>query len=54
MQLSRCKLLNGIILLSKVQERDFVGNKVLKNIIAVEERLELLNNITVRDTKSWG
>jgi hypothetical protein len=52
MQLSQYRLLDGIILLSKVQERDFIENKVLKNIIAIEERLELLSNIIVKDTKS--
>ena len=52
MQLSRYKSLNNIILLSKVQERDFVGNKVLKNIIATEERLKLLSNAMVRDAES--
>ena len=35
-------------------ERDFIGNKVLENMMAVEERLELLSNATVRDAESWG
>ncbi|XTI87353.1 hypothetical protein V2W45_1520002 [Cenococcum geophilum] len=43
-QLLRYRSLDGIILLSKV----------LENIIAVEERLELLSNITVRNAESWG
>lgn len=29
-----------------------VGNKVPENMIAVEERLELLSNITIRDVES--
>ena len=40
------------MLLSKVQKRDFIENKVLENIIAVKKRLELLSNIIVRDIKS--
>ena len=41
------------MLLSKVRERDLVGNKVPKNMIAAEERLELLSNATIRDAESW-
>jgi hypothetical protein len=52
MQLSQYKSLNGIILLSKVQERDFIGNKVLENIIAIKERLELLSNTIVKNAES--
>jgi hypothetical protein len=52
-QLSRCRSLDGTILLSKVRERDFVGNKVPKNMIAAEERLELLSNATIIDAESW-
>ena len=53
-QLSRCGSLDGIMLLSKARERDFVGNKVPENMMAAEERLELLGNATVRDAESWG
>ena len=53
-QLSRCGSLDGIMLLSKARERDFVGNKVPENMMAAEERLELLSNATVRDAESWG
>ena len=53
-QLSRCGWLKGITLVSKARERDFVGNKVPQNMIAVEERLELLSNATIRDAESWG
>jgi len=42
-----------LMLLSKARERDVVGNKVLKNMIAAEERLELLSNATIRDAESW-
>ena len=42
------------MLLSKARERDFVGNKVPENMMAAEERLELLSNATVRDAESWG
>jgi hypothetical protein len=41
-QLSRCPSLEGIMLLSKARERDFVGNKVPDNMVAAEERLEYL------------
>ena len=51
-QLSRYRSLDGIMLLSKARERDFVGNKVLENMMAAEERLELLSNATVRDAES--
>jgi hypothetical protein len=53
-QLSRCGWLKGITLVSKARERDFVGNKVPQNMIAAEERLELLSNATIRDAESWG
>ena len=53
-QLSRCRSLNGIKLLSKLRERDFVASKVPKNMIAAVERLELLSNATIRDAESWG
>lgn len=53
-QLSRCRSLNGIILLSKVRERDFIGNKIPENMMAAEERLELLSDATIREAESWG
>lgn len=58
-QLSRSGLLKGpggkgITLLSKVRERDFVGNKVPENMMAAEERLELLSDTTIREAESWG
>lgn len=51
-QLSRCPSLNGIMLLSKVRERDFIGNKVPESMVAAEERLELLSNATVEEAES--
>ena len=53
-QLSRCSRLDGIILLSKVWERDFVGNKVADSMVAAEERLDFLSEATIRDAESWG
>ncbi|KAL8393665.1 hypothetical protein RB595_003412 [Gaeumannomyces hyphopodioides] len=52
-QLSRCPLLNGIMLLSKARKRDFVGNKVPDNMVAAKERLEMLSKATIKDTESW-
>lgn len=53
-QLSRCRSLNGIILVTKARDRDFVGNKVPENMMAAEERLELMSNATIREAESWG
>jgi len=52
-QLSRCPSLDGIILLSRARERDFVGNTVPDSMAAAEERLELLSNRTVKEAESW-
>ncbi|PVH90925.1 hypothetical protein DM02DRAFT_647465 [Periconia macrospinosa] len=52
-QLSRCPSLDGIMLMSKVRERDFVGNKVPESMVAAEERLESLSNATVEEAESW-
>ena len=52
-QLSRCRSLDGIILLSRAQERDFVDNKVPDNMVAAEKRLELLCEATIRDAEVW-
>jgi len=43
----------GIMLLSKVRERDVVGNTVPENMIAVEKRLEELSEATIWETESW-
>jgi hypothetical protein len=53
-QLSRCRSLDGITLLSPARERDFVGNKVPKDMRDAEEKLELLSNTTIREAKTWG
>jgi hypothetical protein len=53
-QLSRCRSLSGIMLVSKARGRDFIGNKVPENMMAAEERLELLSNATIREAESWG
>lgn len=52
-QLSRCKSLDGIMLLSKARERDFVGNKVPDNMVAAEGRLERLSDVTIREAELW-
>jgi hypothetical protein len=52
-QLPRCQSLDGIKLLSKAREGDFVGNKVPVNMAAAEDRLKLLNNVTVEEAESW-
>jgi hypothetical protein len=48
-QLSRCRSLDGIMLLSKARERDIVGNTVPQDMAAAEKRLELLSDAT----SSW-
>ena len=53
-QLSRCTSLQGIMLLSKVRERDIIGNKVPENMIAAEKRLEELSTNTVREAETWN
>jgi hypothetical protein len=52
-QLSRCRSLEGIMLLSKVQERDIIGNVVPEDMAAAEKRLEELSKATIRETASW-
>jgi hypothetical protein len=52
-QLSRSRSLDGIALISKARERDFVGNKVPENMVAAEEILELLSEATIREAESW-
>jgi len=52
-QLSRCRSLDGIMLLSKVRERDMVGNNVPENMAAAEKRLDLLSDATVKEAESW-
>ncbi|KAM5359226.1 hypothetical protein ACJZ2D_014653 [Fusarium nematophilum] len=52
-QLSRSKSLDGIKLLSKARERDFVGNKVPDNMVAAEGRLERLSDAKIRNAELW-
>ncbi|KAJ0129047.1 Uncharacterized protein HZ326_25057, partial [Fusarium oxysporum f. sp. albedinis] len=52
-QLSRCRTIEGITLLSEVRERDFVGNRVPENMVAAEEKLENLSDKTIRDAACW-
>ncbi|OWT42456.1 PIF1-like helicase domain-containing protein [Pochonia chlamydosporia 170] len=48
-QLSRCPSLDGIMLVSKVRERDLVGNTVPEDMTAAEERLEALSKKTMQE-----
>jgi hypothetical protein len=51
-QLSRCRSLDGIRLIFKARKKDFVGNKMPENMVAAEERLELLNKTIIREAES--
>ncbi|KAF2184516.1 hypothetical protein K469DRAFT_175933 [Zopfia rhizophila CBS 207.26] len=53
-QLSRCRSLDDMMLLSKAREADVVGNKVPEAMEVAEERLEMLSNATIREVESWG
>jgi hypothetical protein len=54
-QLSRCSSLEGIKLLTRVREKDIVGNKVPGDMIAAEERLEQLSQATIRaEEECWN
>ncbi|KAM4056410.1 PIF1-like helicase [Hirsutella rhossiliensis] len=52
-QLSRCPTLDGIMLVSKVRERDLVGNRVPREMTAAQARLEELSDRTVREALCW-
>ncbi|KNB16808.1 hypothetical protein FOXG_21800 [Fusarium oxysporum f. sp. lycopersici 4287] len=52
-QLSRCSSLDGIMLVSKVRERDLVGNRVPPEMTAAQARLEELSDRTIREAKRW-
>ena len=52
-QLSRCTSLEGMMLLSEMRERDFVGNVVPDNMVSAEKELDLLSDATVLDAESW-
>lgn len=49
-QLSRCPSLDGIMLLSRAQDR---GNTVLEVMTAAEKRLERLGEATIREAETW-
>ncbi|EJT68997.1 hypothetical protein GGTG_13394 [Gaeumannomyces tritici R3-111a-1] len=53
-QLSRCRTLDGITLLSKAREQDFVGNTVPEEMAQAEQRLEQLSEETIRAAELWG
>ena len=53
-QLSRCTSLDGITLISRARTKDIVDNKVPSDMIAAEERLERLNQSTIRaEEDAW-
>ncbi|KJZ69204.1 hypothetical protein HIM_11404 [Hirsutella minnesotensis 3608] len=52
-QLSRCPKLDGIMLISKVRERDLVGNRVPDEMTAAQAKLGQLSDETVRAASSW-
>ncbi|KAJ6436408.1 glucosamine-6-phosphate isomerase [Purpureocillium lavendulum] len=52
-QLSRCRTLDGIMLVSKVREGDLVGNRVPEEMTAAQARLEELDKRTVEDALRW-
>ncbi|RSL75853.1 hypothetical protein CDV31_017401 [Fusarium ambrosium] len=52
-QLSRCRSLDGIMLTSKVRERDLVGNRVPHEMTVAEARLEELSDRTVQEALRW-
>ena len=53
-QLSRCRSLEGIMLLSKARERDAVGNRIPEAMVEAEKRLEELSEATIREAGSWS
>jgi PIF1-like helicase len=52
-QLSRSQSLHGIMLLSKVRERDIIGNIIPENMVKAEEKLEELSEATIREAEDW-
>lgn len=52
-QLSRCRTLDGIMLVSKVRERDLVGNRVPVEMSAALDRLAELGDRTIQEALSW-
>jgi hypothetical protein len=41
------------MLLSKVRERDIIGNTVAEEMVAAEKRVEELSEATIREAASW-
>jgi hypothetical protein len=41
------------MLLSKVRERDIIGNTIPANMIAAEKRLEELSAATIQEAETW-
>ncbi|KAK4072820.1 hypothetical protein Purlil1_13256 [Purpureocillium lilacinum] len=52
-QLSRCRTLDGIMLVSRVRERDLVGNRVPDEMRSAQARLEELSDKTLREALEW-
>lgn len=52
-QLSRCPNLDGVMLVSKIRERDFIGNKVPTIMTSAIRRLEELSHKTAEDFQMW-
>ncbi|KAL3954401.1 hypothetical protein ACCO45_009964 [Purpureocillium lilacinum] len=52
-QLSRCRTLDGIMLVSRVRERDLVGNRVPDEMRSAQARLEELSDETVGEALEW-
>ena len=41
------------MLLSKVRERDIIGNTMPQNMIAAEQRLEDYSEATIKEAEAW-
>ena len=52
-QLSRCRTLDGIMLVSKVRERELVGNRIPEEMTAAQARLDELSDRTVQVASHW-
>lgn len=52
-QLSRCPTLDGIMLVSKVRERDFVGNTAPESMVTAQHRLQELSEKTMTELDAW-
>lgn len=52
-QLSRCRSLDGIMLVSKIRGKDFIGNRIPNNMLIAEERLDCLSEATIEEAEKW-